>query len=76
MLAYDCGMQCTKPLSPRTSWPDPVAPWSAAYWDMRYRSGGHSGAGSSGHLARFKADIVNQIVRRHGIASVIEYRLR
>nr|WP_294547485.1 class I SAM-dependent methyltransferase [uncultured Rhodopila sp.] len=51
----------------------PAIPWSAAYWDMRYRRGGHSGAGSSGHLAQFKADIVNRIVRRHGIASVIEY---
>lgn len=51
----------------------PAVPWSAAYWDMRYRCGGHSGAGSSGHLAQFKADVVNRIVRRNGIASVIEY---
>nr|WP_294517243.1 class I SAM-dependent methyltransferase [uncultured Rhodopila sp.] len=53
--------------------PPSTVPWSAAYWDMRYRRGGHSGAGSSGHLAQFKADIVNRIVCRHGIASVIEY---
>jgi len=56
-----------------SSRPPPDVPWSAAYWDMRYRRGGHSGAGSSGHLAQFKADIVNQIVRRHEIASIIEY---
>jgi hypothetical protein len=68
-------MQQAEPLvhqSPRSSNP-PAVPWSAAYWDMRYRLGGHSGAGSSGHLARFKADIINRIVRREGIASVIEY---
>jgi SAM-dependent methyltransferase len=56
-----------------SSRPLPGVPWSAAYWDMRYRRGGHSGAGSSGHLAQFKADIVNQIVRRYGIASVIDF---
>ncbi len=70
---------CNKPNPWRIRHPDlhpPAIPWSAAYWDMRYRRGGHSGAGSSGHLARFKADIVNRIVRRQGIASVIEYRLR
>jgi SAM-dependent methyltransferase len=51
----------------------PSIPWSAAYWDARYRHGGHSGAGSSGRLAQFKADIVNQFVAGHGIKSVIEF---
>ena len=46
---------------------------SAAYWEDRYRSGGTSGAGSSGRLARFKADIVNGIVDEFDVQSVVEF---
>jgi hypothetical protein len=45
---------------------------SAQYWDERYQAGGNSGAGSSGRLAEFKAEVLNRFVRERGIASVIE----
>ncbi|AGX88450.1 class I SAM-dependent methyltransferase [Candidatus Symbiobacter mobilis] len=45
---------------------------SAEYWEQRYRSGGHSGAGSQGKLAAFKAAVVNAFVARNQILSVIE----
>lgn len=48
-------------------------PWSAAYWQARYRQGGNSGAGSSGHLAQFKAEVINQIVSDNRITSVVEF---
>ena len=46
---------------------------SAAYWEGRYRAGGHSGAGSYGRLAAFKADFLNALVRDNAIASAIEF---
>lgn len=46
---------------------------SAEYWTRRYASGGNSGAGSYGRLAQYKADTINEFVRRHGISSVIEF---
>ena len=42
------------------------------FWDRTYRTGGDSGHGSSGHLAEFKADVLNRWVRTHGFASVLE----
>jgi len=45
---------------------------TAAYWEERYRSGGTSGAGSYGELARFKADVLNRLVDDEHIASVVE----
>jgi len=45
---------------------------SARYWEARYAGGGNSGTGSSGHLAAFKAEIVNHLVRKYGIRSVLE----
>ncbi len=45
---------------------------SAAYWEARYQGGGTSGAGSYGRLARFKADFINDFVRRLGVASVLD----
>lgn len=45
---------------------------SAAYWESRYRSGGTSGAGSYGRLARFKADFINTFIRRRGVGSVLD----
>lgn len=46
---------------------------SADYWEDRYRSGGHSGAGSYSRLAAFKAEVLNDFVARNGIHSVIEF---
>lgn len=46
---------------------------SKTYWERRYRLGGDSGAGSSGRLAAFKAEVLNGFVRDHGIGSVIEF---
>jgi hypothetical protein len=48
-------------------------PGSASYWKRRYRRGGHSGAGSYGKFATFKAEVLNRFVASHGIESVIEF---
>jgi SAM-dependent methyltransferase len=45
---------------------------SAAYWDGRYRRGGHSGTGSYGRLARFKADVINGFIAANAIGDVID----
>lgn len=45
---------------------------SRKYWEVRYQGGGTSGSGSSGKLAIFKAEIINEFVRKHDIQSVIE----
>jgi SAM-dependent methyltransferase len=45
---------------------------SATYWEDRYSAGGTSGAGSYGHLATFKAEVLNRIVAERGVASVLE----
>lgn len=46
---------------------------SQRYWERHYAEGGDSGAGSSGHRAQFKAEILNGLVARHRIGSVIEF---
>jgi hypothetical protein len=46
---------------------------SREFWRARYREGGHSGAGSYGRLAQFKAEILNQFVQEHNVRSVIEF---
>jgi SAM-dependent methyltransferase len=46
---------------------------SRTYWEQRYAEGGTSGAGSAGPLARFKAEVLNDFVARHGVRSVIEF---
>lgn len=46
---------------------------SRDYWLDRYRRGGNSGAGSYNHLASFKAEVVNDLVARNGVGSVIEF---
>jgi hypothetical protein len=45
---------------------------SSQFWLARYRLGGDSGAGSFGGLADFKATLLNEFVRAHGITSVVE----
>ncbi len=46
---------------------------SEAYWRQRYVTGGTSGAGSYGRLARFKAEVLNAFVAEQKINSVLEY---
>jgi SAM-dependent methyltransferase len=46
---------------------------SGDYWERRYRLGMSSGAGSMGELAAFKARVLNEFVRQHGVRSVIEF---
>jgi hypothetical protein len=46
---------------------------SAAYWRLRYQLGGDSGSGSEDTLACHKAEIVNDLVTRWGVQSVIEW---
>ncbi len=43
------------------------------YWVRRYRKGRNSGGGSYGQLARFKAEVLNEFVLKHELASVIEF---
>jgi SAM-dependent methyltransferase len=45
---------------------------SLAYWESLYRSGGTSGEGSYGRLAKFKAEIINGFVEEKRVQSVIE----
>jgi len=46
---------------------------SGPYWESRYRTGGDSGTGSSGRLAEFKAEIINEFIVKEVISSVIEF---
>lgn len=46
---------------------------SASYWEARYAGGGHSGAGSYGHLAEFKARTINKIICDEGAVSLIDH---
>lgn len=45
---------------------------TADYWEQRYRRGGNSGDGSYGKLAEFKAEVLNDLVAREGIRTVLE----
>lgn len=46
---------------------------SRDYWETRYAGGGTSGLGSYGDVAVFKAKILNDFVKKHGIKTVIEF---
>jgi len=46
---------------------------SERYWEQRYVEGRDSGPGSTGHLAAFKADIINTFIKTNNIKTVIEY---
>jgi hypothetical protein len=46
---------------------------SERYWEQRYAEGRDSGLGSTGHLAAFKADIINTFIKTNNIKTVIEY---
>ena len=43
------------------------------YWQKRYASGRTSGAGSYGAHAEYKSSVINEIVEREGIQSVLEF---
>lgn len=43
------------------------------YWHNRYLSGGNSGSGSYGVLAKFKSDVINTFIEQNGISSVIDF---
>ncbi|HUR48287.1 MAG TPA: class I SAM-dependent methyltransferase [Acidimicrobiales bacterium] len=45
---------------------------SSQYWEQRYATEGDSGAGSYGRLAEFKARVVNEVVSREQVESVVE----
>src|SRR5215207_6091130 len=51
----------------------PVFHGSEDYWITRYATGGNSGAGSYNKLAEYKAEVLNDFVKRHNVESVIEY---
>lgn len=46
---------------------------SRDYWERRYRLGGHSGAGSRGENARYKADVLNAFIQTNHIESIVEF---
>lgn len=46
---------------------------AAEYWETRYRQGGTSGIGSAGKLAKFKAEIINELICMLMISSVIDF---
>lgn len=45
---------------------------SKDYWINRYKKGGNSGAGSYKKLAQFKAEVINDFVKKKNIQTVIE----
>lgn len=45
---------------------------SKIYWDNRYKTGGNSGSGSYGRLAKYKADVVNKVASKYNISEAIE----
>lgn len=47
-------------------------PGSKNYWENRYQSNRNSGPGSYGRLAVFKAEILNEFVKKNRIPSVME----
>jgi len=46
---------------------------STSYWISRYETGGHSGQGSRGKLAYYKASVVNEIIKKYHIDKMIEF---
>jgi SAM-dependent methyltransferase len=46
---------------------------SKGYWENRYKKGGNSGSGSYGHLALFKANVINDFVKENKVDTIIEF---
>lgn len=70
-LAYARGQSRIKKVAPTKTRRDFHG--STPYWEERYRAGGNSGTGSTGRLAEFKAEILNELVAKGSIASLIEF---
>lgn len=45
---------------------------TTTYWEQRYAKGGNSGSGSYGNLAAFKAQVLNALIVKHRVQSVLE----
>ncbi len=43
------------------------------YWKQRYQTGGNSGAGSYGRLARYKADFINAFTRENNLLDLLDF---
>lgn len=56
----------------RQAWLGLTSRTAARYWERRYQTGMDSGSGSRGELAEFKAMILNELVTRERVQSVIE----
>jgi SAM-dependent methyltransferase len=48
-------------------------PGSAVHWERHYEHGGNSGPGSYGESASYKARLINEFIREHGIRSIVEF---
>ena len=46
---------------------------STNYWERRYRKGGNSGAGSYGEVAKYKAAVLNGLVKELGVTTILEF---
>jgi hypothetical protein len=46
---------------------------SENYWEERYQTSGNSGSGSYDHLAQFKAEVLNDFVKKNNIRRVMEF---
>ncbi len=46
---------------------------SKTYWESRYAQGDNSGGGSYNNLALFKAEVINEFIRKNNISTVIEF---
>jgi SAM-dependent methyltransferase len=44
-----------------------------SWWEDHYRRGGNSGSGSYGLLAEFKAEVLNDLIRKHQVETAIEF---
>lgn len=46
---------------------------NVAYWEKRYAAGGHSGDGSRGSEAEWKAALVSEVARVHRVRSIVDF---
>jgi hypothetical protein len=46
---------------------------SKDYWEKRYKAAGNSGSGSYGHLAEFKAEVLNGLFEKYDLSGAIEF---
>jgi SAM-dependent methyltransferase len=48
-------------------------PGSAKYWEHRYKHGSTSGEGSCGEQAKYKAKVINEIIKKEDIKSMLDF---